>query len=63
MKPDSRMIRTTVYLPAALRVRLREVAALRRVSTAAVMRTALEAAATSYRPAPVGGFLREATEE
>jgi predicted transcriptional regulator len=62
MNRDLRMIRTTVYLPADLRVRLRELAAVRRVSTAAVIRGALEAAATVYRPEPVGGFLRERPE-
>jgi hypothetical protein len=59
MNTDFRMVRTTVYLPEGLRVRLREVAARRRVSTAAVMRAALEEAASSYRPEPIGGFLRE----
>lgn len=59
MNTDTRMIRTTVYLPADLRVRLREVAASRRLSVAAVMRRAMEDAATTYRPAPEGGFLRE----
>lgn len=59
MSTDARMIRTTVYLPADLRVRLREVAARRRWSVAAVMRKAMEDVATNYRPAPEGGFLRE----
>lgn len=59
MNDDSRMIRTTVYLPADLRVRLREVAVRHRWSVAAVMRKAMEDAAGSYRPAPEGGFLRE----
>jgi predicted transcriptional regulator len=63
MNPDSRMIRTTVYLPADLRARLREVAVGRRVSTAEVMRQALDAAASNYRPAPEGGFLRERGSE
>ena len=63
MNPDFRMVRTTLYLPADLRVRLREVAAKRRVSTAAVMRAGLELVAESYRPEPTGGFLREGSAE
>ena len=62
MKADSRMVRTTVYLPADLRERLHELAAQRRVSTATVIRGALEAAAIVHRPDPVGGFLRESPE-
>jgi len=51
------MIRTTVYLPAEVMDRAREAAAIKGITVAAVVRSALDSALGTYRPPPTGGFL------
>ena len=47
------MIKTTIYLPAALKARIERIARQNRVSEAEVIRTAIERLAESYdRPRP-----------
>jgi hypothetical protein len=56
--PDpTHMIRTTVYLPAAVISSARAAAAMRGITVAAVIRSALESGLGAYRPPPTGGFL------
>jgi predicted transcriptional regulator len=50
------MDKTTVYLPAELKVAVKRVAALRGSSEAEVIRSAIEAAVTASRPRPRGGL-------
>ena len=52
------MDKTTVYLPAELKVALRQAAQRRGVSEAEVIRTALAAEVAAERPRPRGGLFR-----
>jgi Ribbon-helix-helix protein, copG family len=57
-EPDPRqVVRTTVYLPNSLVAGVRAIAAHRSVSSAAIIRAAVESAVGSHRPPPRGGFL------
>ena len=56
--PDPReMVRTTVYLPRSAVAGARAIAVRQGVSSAAIIRSAVEGAVGSYRPPPRGGFL------
>jgi hypothetical protein len=52
-----RMVRTTVFLPASVVAGVRVVASARGMSSAAIIRAAVESAVGGYRPPPRGGFL------
>jgi predicted DNA-binding protein len=54
-----RMIRTTVYLPPALRQRLKRYSAERGIRQAHVVRLGIETVVGGMRAMPEGGFLRE----
>ncbi|MDJ0335797.1 hypothetical protein QMG83_11235 [Salinibacterium sp. G-O1] len=53
----NRMVRTTVFFPASLVAGVRAVASLRGTTSAAIIRSAVEAAVGGHRPPPRGGFL------
>jgi Ribbon-helix-helix protein, copG family len=51
------MVRTTVYLPASVIGGVRTIARQRGLSSAAIIRSAVDDAVGGYRPPPRGGFL------
>jgi len=57
MEHPDRLVKTSVYLEAHLRDQLNAAAKRRGVSSAALIRIAVESVVERQRPAPQGGFL------